>query len=130
MSPDEKLKKKKKKKKVPTNEGVSELATTTQSEDPKEHRSRLLKELAARLVRDTQLRYAAREFEMQRLLMGKGARRKLKGIEKVEGDTQDSEEDQDELDARGGRPSKSGRKALDEATWKPRVYKWKLERKK
>lgn len=98
------------------------------------HRKRLLKELSARLFRDTQLRYAERELEMQRLMMGKGGRQKLRGAEKVEGsDEEDGDEtDEDELDARGGRAAKSGSgsKAVDEKTWKPRVYKWKIERKR
>ena len=94
-----------------------------------EHRSRtrLLKELSARLVRDTQLRYSQREFEMQRLMMGKGARKKISAVEKIEGDNED--EDEDEIDARKGRQRKSTRK-VDEAMYKPRVYKWKLERKR
>jgi len=87
-----------------------------------ENRSRLLKELAARLHRDKQLRYAERELEMQKLLMGKGGSRKMKGIEKVEGD--DDEEDDDEDD------DKRRQKKVDEKTWKPKVYKWKLERKR
>lgn len=90
-------------------------------------RTRLLKELSARLVRDTQLRYSQREFEMQRLMMGKGARKKISAVEKIEGD--DEDEDEDEIDARKGRLRKSTRK-VDEATYKPRVYKWKLERKR
>jgi len=89
---------------------------------------RLLKELSARLRRDTQLRYAQREFEMQRLLMGKGARKKIAGVEKVNGDSE-SEEDEDEIDARKGRPRNSIKK-VDEETYKPRVYKWKMERKR
>lgn len=89
---------------------------------------RLLKELSARLRRDTQLRYAQREFEMQRLLMGKGARKKIAGVEKVNGDS-GSEEDEDEIDARKGRPRHSVKK-VDEETYKPRVYKWKMERKR
>ncbi|KAG5654707.1 hypothetical protein H0H81_007463 [Sphagnurus paluster] len=92
-----------------------------------ENRRRLLKELSARLVRDQQLRYAEREFEMQRLMMGKGARKKIKGAEKVEGDS-DSEEDEDEIDARKGKQRKA--KAVNEETYRPRVYKWRLERKR
>lgn len=92
---------------------------------PSASRSRLLKELAARLQRDVHLGYAQRELEMQRLLMGKGARSKISGVEKVEGD--ESEEDEDELDARKGKPKKS--KPIDESLYKPRVYKWKLQRK-
>ena len=90
-------------------------------------RTRLLKELSARLVRDTQLRYSQREFEMQRLMMGKGARKKISAVEKIEGD--DEDEDEDEIDARKGRQRKSTRK-VDEEMYKPRVYKWKLERKR
>ena len=84
-----------------------------------EHRTRLLKELSARLVRDRQLRYAERELEMQRLLMGKGASKKLSGVEKMD----DDRNEEDEEDA--SRPRK-----VDEKTWKPRVYKWRVERKR
>ena len=85
-----------------------------------EHRTRLLKELSARLFRDRQLRYAERELEMQKALMGKGASRKLSGVEKVDDDGVDDEEDED-----APRPKK-----VDEKTWKPRVYKWRVERKR
>lgn len=81
-----------------------------------------MKELSARLHRDQQLRYAERELEMQKLLMGKGGSRKLKGVEKVDNE---GDEDDDDMDS-GSRTSKKG----DEKTWKPRVYKWKLERKR
>ena len=87
-----------------------------------EHRTRLLKELSARLGRDRQLRYAERELEMQKLLMGKGASRKLSGVEKVDDEGHDDDED-DTDDA--PRPKK-----VDEKTWKPRVYKWRVERKR
>ncbi|KAF9015591.1 small-subunit processome [Cyathus striatus] len=87
---------------------------------------RLLKELSARLARDKLLRYTEREFEMQRLMMGKGARKKISGVEKVEGE--ESEEDEDEIDARKGKRRELVRK-VDEKTYKPRVYKWRLERK-
>ena len=60
---------------------------------------------------------------MQKLLMGKGGSRKLKGVEKVEDDN--DEDDDDDLDS-GSRRNKK----VDEKTWKPRVYKWKLERKR
>ncbi|CAA7265958.1 unnamed protein product [Cyclocybe aegerita] len=92
------------------------------------NRKRLLKELSARLDRDRQLRYAIREFEMQRLLMGKGARKKIQGVEKVEGE-EDDEEDEDEIDARKGK-RKSSSRTVDEATYRPRVYKWRLERRR
>jgi U3 small nucleolar RNA-associated protein 11 len=88
-----------------------------------EHRGRLLKELAARLKRDTQLNYAARELEMQRLLMGKGGRQKIRGVEKVEGDDEDEDRSDDDV------PSRSHAKS-DEQAYRPRVYKWRMERKK
>lgn len=91
------------------------------------NRRRLLKELSARLARDKQLQYAEREFQMQRLLMGKGCRKKLRGTEKVEGD--DDREDEDEADARKGKERRLVTK-VDEKTYKPRVYKWRLERKR
>ena len=56
---------------------------------------------------------------MQRLLMGKGASRKMSGVERVDGD------DEDEDDEDTSRPKK-----VDEKTWKPRVYKWRVERKR
>ena len=92
-----------------------------------DRRKRLVKELSARLGRDRQLRYAEREFEMQRKLMGKGARKKIKGVEKVGAD--EDEMDEDELDARKGKQRHHTRR-VDETTYKPRVYKWRLERKR
>jgi len=94
-----------------------------------DRRKRLVKQLSARLGRDRQLRYAEREFEMQRQLMGKGARKKIQSIEKV-GDQDDEDEmDEDELDARKGKQRHLTRR-VDETTYKPRVYKWRLERKR
>jgi len=93
-------------------------------------RKRLLKELSARLDRDRQLRYTQREFEMQRQLMGKGGRKKILGVEKVEGNDVDDDENEDEIDARRGRGRKPSSRQVDEATYKPRVYKWRLERKR
>ncbi|KAG0704405.1 u3 small nucleolar RNA-associated protein 11 [Suillus ampliporus] len=90
-----------------------------------QNRKRLLKELAARLKRDTQLRYTQRELEMQRLLAGKGGRRKLHGVEEVGAENDD--DDEDEMD--DGAASKARSKA-DEKTYKPRVYKWRIERKR
>ncbi|KAJ7596668.1 u3 small nucleolar RNA-associated protein 11 [Mycena floridula] len=96
--------------------------------DAVSHRRSLLKELSARLVRDKELRYAEREFEMQRLLMGKGGRKKIVGAEKVEGGAE-PEEDDDEIDARKGKRRALVQK-MDMSTYKPRVYKWRLERKR
>ncbi|EPT01557.1 hypothetical protein FOMPIDRAFT_1161445 [Fomitopsis schrenkii] len=86
------------------------------------NRTRLLKELSARLFRDRQLRYAERELEMQKYIMGKGATRKLRGAEKVEDNGDDEDADDDMVERRP--------KKVDEKTWKPRVYKWRVERKK
>ncbi|KAG6862160.1 hypothetical protein C0995_004242 [Termitomyces sp. Mi166 len=120
-------------KSTPTKKSKRSKLTSEDADDvqdkvaPGDIRRRLLKELAARLVRDQQLRYAQREFEMQRLMMGKGGRKKILGTEKVEGDS-DSEEDRDEIDARKGKPRKSSK--TNDETYKPRVYKWRLERKR
>ena len=94
-----------------------------------DRRNRLVEELSARLGRDRQLRYAEREFEMQRKLMGKGARKKIKSIEKVGAHADEDEMDEDELDARKGKQRRPTRR-VDETTYKPRVYKWRLERKR
>lgn len=126
-------KKKSKRRKSHSFEGEEELnmeiAAMKMSEEAVSHRRRLLKELSARLVRDKELRYAEREFEMQRQLMGKGGRKKIVGAEKVEGDSE-SEEDEDEIDARKGKPRKELVRKVDMNTYKPRVYKWRFERKK
>lgn len=84
------------------------------------HRKHLLKELAARLVRDTQLSYALRELEMQRLLAGKGGRKKVRGAELVEEDKDDFEDEDDDQHKQKSVPS----------VYKPRVYKWRVERKR
>jgi U3 small nucleolar RNA-associated protein 11 len=94
-----------------------------------DRRRRLIKQLSARLRRDRQLRYAEREFEMQRQLMGKGARKKIQSIEKVGTEDDEDEMNEDELDARKGKQRQPTRR-VDEATYKPRVYKWRLERKR
>jgi U3 small nucleolar RNA-associated protein 11 len=67
---------------------------------------------------------------MQRALMGRGGRRKLRGVEKVEGGDDHVSEDEDAKDDRrsGKGKGRGGGKVVDEKTWKPRVYKWKLER--
>ena len=97
--------------------------------DQRRSRRRLLIELAARLTRDKQLRYAERELEMQRLMMGKGGRIKLRGAIK-EGDSDDEDDDEDEIDARKGKMRAQKTKKVDEKAYKPRVYKWRLERKR
>ncbi|KAJ6504393.1 small-subunit processome [Mycena vulgaris] len=108
-------------------QAVAEILSDERRELASTSRKRLLKELSARLFRDKQLRYAEREFEMQRQLMGKGARKKIAGVEAVEGE-RDDEENEDEIDARRGKRRAPVRK-VDEKTYKPRVYKWRLERK-
>lgn len=57
---------------------------------------------------------------MQKLLMGKGKSLKLSGAVRV-----DKEEDENEESDEDKRPKK-----VDEKTWKPRVYKWRVERKR
>ena len=74
------------------------------------------------------LRYAERELEMQRLLMGKGRSRKLKGVERVDGKDEGSE-DEDGQDARGRRRVRWKRE-VNEKAYRPRVYKWRVERKR
>lgn len=54
--------------------------------------------------------------------MGKGASRKLSGVEEVK-EGNDDEDDDDE-------DSAPRRKKVDEKTWKPKVYKWRVERKR
>ncbi|KAH9835906.1 small-subunit processome [Rhodofomes roseus] len=115
--------KKKRRKSVAKDAKADEVAEEERRQAAAEHRTRLLKELSARLFRDRQLRYAERELEMQKLIMGKGTARKLRGVEQVEDDDDDDDADDDDMSER--RPKK-----VDEKTWKPRVYKWRVERKK
>jgi U3 small nucleolar RNA-associated protein 11 len=70
----------------------------------------LLPELRARLQRDTHLRYALRELEMQRALMGKGASRKIRGPELIKLDGEDDELNEDEQDALFGKRRKAPQK--------------------
>ncbi len=58
-------------------------------------RAGMLKELAGRLRRQKLLRYSERELEIQRLLMQKGARKKLHGTEKVDDEGRTSGDDED-----------------------------------
>jgi len=99
------------------------------TKDALKYRKELLKELAARLKRDLNLRYAMRELEMQRLMMGKGAARKIRGFEKVDGEDEGDDDDEDALDARKGKKRKVD-VGLEERPYRPRVYKWRAERKK
>jgi U3 small nucleolar RNA-associated protein 11 len=62
-------------------------------------------------------------------LMGKGGRRKLRGVEKVDGGSDEEDEDEDEIDARKGK-MRVQKSKVDEETYRPRVYKWRLERKR
>jgi len=62
--------------------------------------------------------------------MGKGGRRKLRGVEEVEGGDDNRSDDEDERDDRRAMKRKGNTKAVDEKTWKPRIYKWRLERKR
>ncbi|KIP10113.1 hypothetical protein PHLGIDRAFT_115748 [Phlebiopsis gigantea 11061_1 CR5-6] len=102
-------------------EKVAAASEEQRQQEASERRTRMLKELAARLNRDKMLRYSERELEMQKLLMGRGGSKKLKGAEKIQSDDDEDERDSDEE----RRPKK-----VDEKTWKPRVYKWRVERKR
>jgi U3 small nucleolar RNA-associated protein 11 len=67
---------------------------------------------------------------MQKLMMGKGAARKIRGVEKVEGEERDDDEDdEDALDARKGKRRRVD-VGMEEKPYKPRVYKWRAERKR
>lgn len=123
-------KRKSKRKSSDANLDIPDSTSSKTNDHDVEKRRKLLKELAARLDRDRQLRYTEREFEMQRQLMGKGGRKKIAGVEKVEGDDDDEEEDEDEIDARRGKRRPSSTRQVDETTYRPRVYKWRLERKR
>jgi U3 small nucleolar RNA-associated protein 11 len=88
-----------------------------------------MKELAARLKRQRLLRYACRELEMQRLLMAKGGRKKLSGVERVE-EGEDGDEDEDEESNSKRHRERPSSMSVDERAYKPRVYRWRLERKR
>ncbi|CEQ42573.1 SPOSA6832_04404, partial [Sporobolomyces salmonicolor] len=106
------------------------------AEEAEKHREHLTAELAARQTRLVQLHRAMRELELQRLLMGKGAKSQ---IVKAKGDGKAKEE---EWWLAGGKPGKGGKKGQEEeergslpmaeegiATG-ARVWKWKAERKR
>ncbi|KAI0039097.1 u3 small nucleolar RNA-associated protein 11 [Auriscalpium vulgare] len=109
----------------PPSHDEREALAVEQRQSASERRARLLKELSARLHRDQMLRYAERELEMQKLLMGKGGSMKLKGVEKV-GENEGDSEDEEMGDSR----RKSGPGPVAEKAYKPRVYKWRAERKR
>jgi len=58
--------------------------------------------------------------------MGKGGRKKLSGVEKLEDDGNEDDED-DEMNSRKG---KGKAQPINEKLYKPRVYKWRMERKR
>lgn len=58
--------------------------------------------------------------------MSKGAARKISAVEKMD---EDKEEDEDELDS-NWTSKKKAVKEIGEENYRPRVYKWRLERKK
>lgn len=71
------------------------------------------------------LRYAERELEMQKHLMGKGGSRKIQGVAKEEDAEKEDEEDEDASSTR-----RRINPSTDPKTYKPRVYKWRAERKR
>ncbi|KAF8575637.1 hypothetical protein K439DRAFT_1623450 [Ramaria rubella] len=93
------------------------------------HCHHLLKELAVRLKHDVNLHYASCELEMQKLMMGKCATQKIHGVEKADGEDMKVEDEEDALDARKGKRWKVD-VGMEEKPYKPRVYKWRAERKK
>ncbi|GAA5879204.1 hypothetical protein JCM1840_007611 [Sporobolomyces johnsonii] len=106
------------------------------AQEAEKHREQLTAELSARQARLVQLHRAMRELELQRLLMGKGAKSQ---IVKAKGDGKAKEE---EWWLAGGKPGKGGKKGQeDEETGSlpmaeegiatgARVWKWKAERKR
>lgn len=110
---------------------VPKESQSSSAEEASAHRRRLLKDLSARLLRDQYLGYAQRELEMQRLMMGKGRRKKVSAPEKVEGGNDDGEEEtEDAKDARRGKGKAYVPKEISMEAYRPRVYKWKVERKR
>ncbi|KAF8338029.1 small-subunit processome [Cantharellus anzutake] len=93
---------------------VSEEQLESQRREGKLYRDKLLHELKERLTRERALRYALQELHTQRLLMGKGERQLVSG----------SEKEDDEIDKIG-----LGIEVEDRNEWKPKIYKWKFERK-
>jgi U3 small nucleolar RNA-associated protein 11 len=63
---------------------------------------------------------------MQRLMMGKGRCKKVKGVEKVEG----SDDDDDDGDDGGKRRRSGEEEKLYQKLYRPRVYRWRAERKR
>ena len=90
------------------------------------NRSKLLKELSARIERDKHLRYAEQELEMQRLTMaGKGAHKKVAEKEQVYTEPDDGDE---EFTFR--RKNRLPVVELGNEVYKPKVFKWRTERKR
>ncbi|GEM08391.1 U3 small nucleolar RNA-associated protein 11 [Rhodotorula toruloides] len=100
------------------------------------HRTRLESELAQREARLVQLKRAARELELQRSLMGKGA----KEVVRAKGDRKAGEEEWWLQGVKGARKGKGGASAEQEEGKLPmaeegvatgaRVWKWKAQRKR
>ncbi|KZT36578.1 small-subunit processome [Sistotremastrum suecicum HHB10207 ss-3] len=107
---------------------VSTRSMTTPTNKKQDTRSTLIKELSARLTRDKLLRYALRELEMQKQLMSKGASQKISSVEKLASSDQE-DEDEDEQDSSWNKKRKK-EKEIGMENYRPRVYKWRLERKK
>jgi len=118
-----------KRKLVPEPEDAEMKNASQNSHELIKRRRTLLQTLRGRLTRHTALTRAWRELEMQRILMGKGAGVKIRGPELVNGKSKQDQEDEE--DAFGGRKRKvkaAGAASMEE--YKPRVYKFRPERKK
>ncbi|KAF8575365.1 hypothetical protein K439DRAFT_1544488 [Ramaria rubella] len=93
------------------------------------HRHQILKEPAVRLKHDVNLHYESCELEIQKLMMGKCATWKIHGVDKADGKDMKDEDEEDALDARKGKWRKVD-VGMEEKPYKPRVHKWREERKK
>ncbi|KIM70357.1 hypothetical protein SCLCIDRAFT_526566 [Scleroderma citrinum Foug A] len=115
------VKSRRRRKRSQATEDTSGGLTEEETQENIKHRGHLLKELAARMTRDTQLLYALRELELQRQMVGKGGRRKIRGVEAIDADEDGNDSNDEER--------RTTKKRADK-TYKPRIYKWRIERKR
>lgn len=93
---------------------LSEELVDAQQEEAKIHRDALIHELKERVSRERSLKYALLEQQNKRLLMSNGARRRIDSSQRKGGGDESEEEEDGE----------------DRKEWKPKIYKWRFERKK
>ncbi|GAA6004959.1 hypothetical protein JCM11491_002290 [Sporobolomyces phaffii] len=116
-----------------------ELDLLELAEQASEHRGALSRELAAREDRLAQLKRAARELELQKVMMSRGARKEVVSLENRGADKGKRD---DEWWLAGGKPGKNGKKgseteeraglphAQDGVATGARVWKFKAQRKR